>query len=637
MNVIAQFLTFAGVLAFALVAAGLRPAFLIPAYGVLALAAVVSWSPKRHESLSSRTIPCLLAAAGFFGYILLRTVLSPVDYVARPDLFMVLGALIVYLITALCATSPTSRVVFASGFLLLACAQVLLGAIQFSKGDNFMPFDFLPRGDYGKRASGCYGCPNHLAGFLEITMLMALSLTFWSRWKMLGKIAAGYTALVCGVGLVLTGSRGGQASAVAGLFVFAMISLALARNWMWREIWLFLVTVLVFAAIGAGYLAYAGIHHTDFLSHRISYAGSDASIRFNFWRAAFEQFKSSPIFGTGSGTYLYYGRLFRPLGVEQDPIYTHNDYLQLLAEFGLVAFAGLGAFLFYHLRSGWTFIADIIARRTVDGERDAPGFHGDNSLAITTGSVCGIAALLVHSVVDFNLHIPPNTFVMAFLFGTLANPFSVLIPEAKQAGGNAQAFLRRIPLALPLLGIWLALAALPKWSAERFADKAKSLLANGSLILQADTARAAADFAQQALARDPKNPEMYLALGDSFTALAEIEDDPARQDESYRQAIDAYLRGEQVAPMDVHFPSALAAIYDDLKRFDKAAPFHQQALALDKNSYDVRWAYANHLYLQGKLNEAEAIFTVLNNHLGAYHSLDLIRKDREKLKQPTAP
>ncbi len=637
MNGIVQFLALFGIIASALLVAGLRPVFLIPAYGCLAVAAIFSWSSKRHPGLCARVVPSLLAAGVFFGYILLRIVVSPVDYIARPDLFMVLGALIVYLITALCATSPTSRVVFASVFLLLACAQILVGAIQFSKGNNFMPFDFLPREDYGKRASGFYGCPNHLAGFLEIAMLMALSLTFWSRWRMLGKIVAGYVAVVCAVGLLLTGSRGGYVSAAVGFFVFAVISLALARHWMWREIWLFLVTVLVLAAVGAGYLVYAGISSAEFFSHRVNAAGNDASIRFNLWRAAFEQFQLSPIFGTGSGTYLYYGRLFRPPGTELDPVYTHNDYLQFLAEFGLLAFAGLGAFLFTHIRSGWTFIADIIARRTVDGERDAPGFHGDNSLAITTGSVCGIAALLAHSVVDFNLHIPPNTFVMAFLFGTLANPFSVLIPEAKQAGGNAQAFLRRIPLALPVLGVWLALAALPKWSAERFADKAKSLLANGSLILQTDTARAAADSAQQALARDPKNPEMYLALGDSFTALAEIEDDPARQGKIYRDAIDAYLRGQQVAPMDVHFPSALAATYDDLKRFDEAAPFHQQALALDKNSYDVRWAYANHLYLQGKLDEAEAIFSALNNHLGAYHSLDVIRKDREKLKQPTAP
>ena len=636
MNVVAQLLTLTGMVACALFISGLRPVFLIPAYGILALAAIVSWSPKRHLGFSPRLVPCLIPTAAFFGYVLLRAVVSPVDYTARPDLFMVLAALIVYLVTALCATSPTSRIVFICVFLLLACAQVVVGAIQFTKGNNFMPFDFLPRQDYLKRASGFYGCPNHLAGFLEISMLMALSLTFWSRWRMLGKIVAGYVAIVCAVGLLMTGSRGGYASAAVGLFVFAVISLALARNWMWREIWLFLVWVLVFATIGAGLLGYAAIQSSEYLAHRVNSAGIDAPLRIDLWKAALQQFQLNPIFGTGSGTYLYYGRLFRPLGVELDPVYTHNDYLHLLAEYGLIAFAGLGAFLFYHVRSGWTFIADIIARRTIEGERDAPGFHGDNSLAITTAALCGIAALLAHSLVDFNLHIPANTLVLAFLFGTLANPFSVLIPEAKVAG-TAQGLLPRVPLALPLLGICLALVALPKWPAEKFADASKSLLSDGSLLLQPEGPRRAADLARQALDRDPKNTEAYLALGDSYTALAELEDDPAAREETYGKAIDAYQRGEQVAPLDVVFVSALANVHDDLRRFDEAAPFHQRALALDKNSYHVRWAYANHLYLQGRLDEAEAIFSLLNNHVGAYHSLDRIRQDRAAKPPPTAP
>ena len=183
MNALAQALALLGIISMALMVSGLRLVYLIPVYGVLALSAVLSWSPKRHAGLSVRIVPCLIATAVFFGYILCRIVFSPVEYIARPDLFMVLGGLIIYLITALCATSPVSRVVFTTMFLLLACAQTFVGAIQFSKGNNFSPFDFLPRSDYGARASGFYGCPNHLAGFLEIVLFMSLSLAFWSRWR----------------------------------------------------------------------------------------------------------------------------------------------------------------------------------------------------------------------------------------------------------------------------------------------------------------------------------------------------------------------------------------------------------------------------------------------------------------------
>lgn len=634
MNVIAQILTLLGIVATTLLISGLQPIFLIPCYGILALAGIVAWSPKRRFELSPRVIPCLVATGVFFGYILLRIALSPVDYIARADLFMVLAALVVYLVTALCATSPTSRIVFTTAFLILACAQVIVGAIQFTKGNNFMPFELLPRDNYGRRASGFFGCPNHLAGFLEMTMLMALSLTFWSRWRMIGKIIAGYIAIVCAVGLALTGSRGGYASAGVGLLVFAVISLALARNWMWREIWLLLVNLLVLAVIGAICLGYYTLHSSDFLAHRINAAGADAPFRLGLWKAAFHQFQISPIFGTGSATYLYFGRMFREPGVEQDPIYAHSDFLQLLAEFGLVAIAGVAALLYTHIRSGWTFIADVIARRTVEGERDAPGFHGDNSLALTTGALCGIAALVAHSVFDFNLHIPPNTLILAFLFGTLANPFSVLVPQAKNRDSKAQKFLHLVPVALPLVGIGLAAVSFPKWPAERIADEATSILANGSLLIDPESMREAASLAQKALDRDPKNPEMYLALGDSFRELAELEDDPAAKADAYSKSIDAYQNGLKIAPLEVRFIAALAGIYDDQKRFDEAAPLHKRILELDKNSNHALWGYANHLYLQGKFDEAEAVLVPINNHFGAYELLARVRADRKALAEP---
>ena len=455
----------------------------------------------------------------------------------------------------------------------------------------------------------------------------------------MGKIIAGYIAVVCAVGLLMTGSRGGYASAAVGVMIFAVISLALARNWMWREIWLLLVTVLVFAAIGAGYLAYATLHHSDYLSMRVDSAGADAPLRLGLWKAALKQFQLNPIFGTGSGTYLYFGRVFRQPGVPQDPVYAHSDYLQLLAEFGLAGLAGLGAFLFYHLRNGWIFLRDVIARRTVEGERDAPGFHGDNSLALTTGALCSIAALLTHSVGDFNLHIPPNTLVMAFLFGILANPFSVLIPEAKTSSAKAKTFLRWIPLVLPALGVWLAAVALPKWPAEWFADKAKLVLSDWHATVEPDVARSAANFAQQALDRDPNNPDMYLALGDSFVFLAEMEEDAKAREEPYAKAIEAYQRGLQIAPMDVHLVIALAHVFDSMAQFDKAAPTYQRALELDGNSADVQWAYGNHLHLQGDLDRAEEQFNHAiqsANFLPAWRSLERIKEQRAARPAPEA-
>ena len=70
------------------------------------------------------------------------------------------------------------------------------------------------------------------------------------------------------------------------------------------------------------------------------------------WRAALQQWNLAPLVGTGSGTYLYYGRQFRSEQMQIDPVRAHNDYLDLLAEYGAVAAFLLLPFVFVHLRHG---------------------------------------------------------------------------------------------------------------------------------------------------------------------------------------------------------------------------------------------------------------------------------------------
>ena len=637
MNVLAQALALLGIISMALMVSGLRPVYLIPCYGVLALAGVLGWSPKRHLGLSARVVPCLVAATVFFGYILCRIVFSPVEYIARPDLFMVLGGLIIYLVTALCATSPVSRIVFTTMFLVLACAQVFVGAIQFSKGNNFSPFDFLPRSDYGARASGFYGCPNHLAGFLEVVLFMSLSLAFWSRWRLIGKMLAGYVAVVCVVGILMSGSRGGYLSAATGLFTFAVLSLRLARPWLRRDVWLFLITTLVFAMIGIGYVFISALQSSDLLAFRVESATGDAPLRLSLWRAAIRQFELNPLFGTGSATYLYYGRQFREANVQSDPVYVHGDYLQLLAEFGLIGIAGLGFFVFTHLRSGWKFLANVIAGGTEHEEREVPGFYGDNTLALTTGALSSVAAYAVHSIGDFNLHIPANTLVMAFIFGLLANPVTALRPAPKSGSGAAQKFLRYFPLALPALGLWLAFAPLPTWTAENFAAKSKALLSDWQSLEDPNVARRAADLAAQGIQRDPNNPSLYSCLGDSAAALADMADEPAAKEESYQRAIEAFRGGLRVAPQDVTLVLSLAGIFDEMKRFDESEPLYKRAFELDPNSGQVLLSYGAHFHLRGNFDEAEAYYRKAGElGRGPAAGLNIRRLQEDRKAAPTA-
>src|SRR5438132_4500549 len=100
-----------------------------------------------------------------------------------------------------------------------------------------MLIPFLQRFDYGRRASGFYVCPNHLAGFLEVVGLFGLGAICWGRWPRWARILIGYLVAVCYLGLALTMSRAGYLSASVGLLVFLVVSLVVLLRGGSRGYW----------------------------------------------------------------------------------------------------------------------------------------------------------------------------------------------------------------------------------------------------------------------------------------------------------------------------------------------------------------------------------------------------------------
>jgi O-antigen ligase len=80
--------------------------------------------------------------------------------------------------------------------------------------------------------------------------------------------------------------------------------------------------------------------------------------------------------------------------------YAHNDYLQSLAELGLV---------------GFLIVATLIAAVLFQGIRAAVRHATPDGRALATACVASIAAILLHSMVDFNLYIPANALVLAWI------------------------------------------------------------------------------------------------------------------------------------------------------------------------------------------------------------------------------
>jgi O-antigen ligase len=126
--------------------------------------------------------------------------------------------------------------------------------------------------------------------------------------------------------------------------------------------------------------------------------------------------------------------------MQSDPIDVHNDYLHLLCEYGAIGAAGFLLFLYAHLRHGLQSFIQFGPRRAARGASPL-----SNRLALNIGALCAVAAYIVHSTVDFNLHIPANALLLAFVFGLIANPDIKQTSETLHPDGN---FLPRIAVAL---------------------------------------------------------------------------------------------------------------------------------------------------------------------------------------------
>jgi O-antigen ligase len=569
---------------------GTRMVFNLPSFAAVALAGIVSvFAIRRDKPVPSQL--CLIAAAVFFSYILLRAWLSPVPYIARTDIYSVLAGLVVYFVTAYVLTSAQQRLAFISCLLVAAVAHVLVGVLQFRDASNFMPIPWLQRFDYGARASGFYVCPNHLAGLLEVLGIFGASMVCWSRWPVWAKLLVGYAVGVCYVGIILTGSRGGYLSTAASLFVFAVLSVAVLRHTTGGLFWK-VTAAGVLAALIAGLAVVYGVGKSAALSSRAHNTFEMSNVRFELWDAALQQWKVSPLLGTGSATYLYYGRLFRAESMQRDPVYVHNDYLQLLSEYGLIGFAGMLLFVGVHLWRGTHNFRRLGPKRVAVSPRLL-----SNALALNIGALAAVASYVVHSALDFNLHIPANLLLMAFVFGILANDGIARQSDAARVQ-HGFPFWR---LVVPALGLFVLVQSARLFPGEYLAERSRAALRD-------DQPLAAAHLANRALAFDSENPDLHFYLGLARLANAErFSDLPEAAASFYREATLALERARSIAPQETIYALELAMALDAQQRFAEAEAVYYDALQLDPRSSSIRRYYDGHLELWKGVQPAESM------------------------------
>jgi len=432
-------------------------------------------------------------------------------------------------------------------------------------------------------------CGNHLAGYLESVALLALSLTLWSRCRLGTKLLTGYMAAFCYLGVVLSGSRGGYLSTIVSLLVFGALSVWTVGIYKRGKFGSFLVGISAVGLLLLGSTGYLMTHNKSINDRlrRVFALSKDARV-YN-WQATLDQYRLSPLWGTGAGTHLYYGRLFRRPQLQADPVHSHSDYLELLAEYGIVGELLAVAFLLTHLTNGLHAIRDITLHRLCNALSTARS----DTLALTLGSTAAVAALMAHSVVDFNMHIPGNALLFAFLFGILGNPGTDRPIPTRWFSGTT---LLRAGLAA--LGVAMLVGVAHKYKGEEWAEKARVSLRK----LSYQTAVAQADLAIQA---DPSNFYPYLYKGEAYRIIALRMQIPPLRTAFFEKAAASFQKGLEQFPYDDNFMLKLARSLDGVHRFNEAEGAYLNAIRWNPN-FGYNYAhYAAHLELTGQIEAAK--------------------------------
>jgi O-antigen ligase len=231
-----------------------------------------------------------------------------------------------------------------------------------------------------------------------------------------------FAAVLMGIALISTGSRGGMIALVAEavfLVVFSTFgkdkettsgaekSGRARRAFMRVGLALALVLLLFGGAVLFGGEAA--------LSRLVGTVNSDdpTTGRAHFWSVTLDIIRANPVLGVGLGAYgLAYTQYDSRNGLyrlEQ----AHNDYLQVTSDAGII---GVGLALF--------FIIALFRMGFARRETEDPFRRG-----VATGALAGCFAVLVHSFFDFTLHTTAN----ALLFLMLAT-FASLNGRVEQGG-----------------------------------------------------------------------------------------------------------------------------------------------------------------------------------------------------------
>ena len=294
--------------------------------------------------------------------------------------------------------------------LITGCLESVYGLTQaYTESGNILWFSKSILGSQ-RDVTGTYINRNHFAGFMEMGIILAVcyasSISIRKRRKKNNEVRsfrkkaldylAGekkynkrflviFSAIIMGIGLIFSASRGGIISAVISFVFMGWMFGLKKRQTGKRKILLFIFLVISVYAVNIG---------MDYVIERFDYFNKSFERRYIYAEKTMEIFEDYSLTGIGLGNFSY---VFPKYQSSKDKgkflRHAHNDWAQLMAEAGIIGFLIIiGSFILFFYT-----IFNIWKKR-----------KGSFAVSLGIAPFAAVIAIGIHSYSDFNLHMPAN-------------------------------------------------------------------------------------------------------------------------------------------------------------------------------------------------------------------------------------
>jgi O-antigen ligase len=338
---------------------------------------------------------------------------SAYPYLTRAMLLKVTAYLIVLFLATQAFRERRDLYRLAWFLMAFSFAVSLLAIIQHftSTSEIYWMRELGTRGD----PFGPYVNRNHFAGFVELTAPVGLGLLAFRGVKRDLFPIATLLSIVPISALILSASRGGIIG--LGLEIVVLVLLARSRR-AWKGQRATIVAIVALVALGS--VAWVGTNRALERFSGTNLHEVTLGRRGSMSRGAAHIFRDHLIKGCGLGTLVSVFPAYENAYDGRVIDHVHNDYIEGLAETGILGGICGAVFL-------WTLYRE--------GRENFTAEQGHLSRGLHAGAIMAVSGLLLHSFVDFNLQIPANALLFllqAYLVTSPALPSDATVQRERR-------------------------------------------------------------------------------------------------------------------------------------------------------------------------------------------------------------